>query len=43
MKDHCPSDLIPVHNDMIISFVNYELRVKLEPKTVDQIAQQKEA
>jgi hypothetical protein len=33
MKDHMPSDLIPVHNDMIISFVNYELRVKLEPKS----------
>ena len=40
MKDHMPSDLIPVHNDMIISFVNYEVRVKLENKTNDQIREQ---
>lgn len=33
MKDHIPSDLIPIQDDMIISFVNYELRVKLEPKS----------
>jgi len=43
MKDHMPSDLIPVHNDMIISFVNYELRVKLEPKTKDEIQQEMQA
>lgn len=35
MNFHQPSDLIPVHNDMIISFVNYELRVRLENKTND--------
>jgi hypothetical protein len=28
MKDHMPSELIPLHEGMIISFVNYELRVK---------------
>jgi len=29
MNDHIPSDMIPLHDDMIISFVNYELRVSL--------------
>lgn len=33
MKTHMPSDLIPVQDDMIISFVNYELRVRLEAKS----------
>jgi pSer/pThr/pTyr-binding forkhead associated (FHA) protein len=37
MKDHIPSDLIPIQDDMIISFVNYELRVKLEAKTPEEI------
>jgi len=37
MGDHMPSDLIPIKNDMIISFVNYELRVKIESKTGDEI------
>lgn len=36
MSHHMPSDLIPVENDMIISFVNYELRVKLERKDQSQ-------
>jgi pSer/pThr/pTyr-binding forkhead associated (FHA) protein len=36
MKYHCPSDLIPVQDGMIISFVNYELRVSLEPKTTEE-------
>jgi len=35
MKDHMPSDLIPIQNDMIISFVNYEVRVKVDMKTAD--------
>jgi predicted component of type VI protein secretion system len=30
MNDHVPSDLIPLHDDMIVSFVNYELRVRLD-------------
>jgi len=38
MNHHMPSDLIPVQNDMIISFVNYELRVRLEPKAPEQRA-----
>ena len=37
MKDHMPSDLIPIQNDMIISFVNYEVRVKLDNKTGDEV------
>ena len=28
IKDHIPSDLIPLHEGMVISFVNYELSVK---------------
>ena len=43
MKDHMPSDLIPVQDDMIISFVNYELRVRLEAKKDDEIKSQQEA
>ncbi len=37
MKDHMPSELIPLHEGMIISFVNYELRVKFQKKTDDEI------
>lgn len=42
MNDHIPSDLIPLHDDMIISFVNYELRVRLDQKTKDEIATQQQ-
>jgi len=42
MKDHMPSDLIPIQNDMIISFVNYEVRVKLEQKSDNDIRDQQE-
>ena len=28
IKDHMPSDLVPLKEGMIISFVNYELKVK---------------
>lgn len=37
MEDHEPSDLIPLFNGMIISFINYELQVKIEPKTPEEI------
>lgn len=40
MNDHIPSDMIPLHDDMIISFVNYELRVRLNQKTKDEINEQ---
>ena len=33
MNDHVPSDMIPLHDNMIISFVNYELKVSLLQKT----------
>jgi len=42
MNDHVPSDLIPLHDDMIISFVNYELRVRLDQKTRDELSQQEQ-
>jgi|TARA_B110001450_G_C17357149_1_gene374013 hypothetical protein len=42
MKDHMPSDLIPIQNDMIISFVNYEVRVKLEQKSDNDIRDQQD-
>jgi hypothetical protein len=37
MKDHMPSDMIPLHEGMIISFVNYELRVSFETKSDSDI------
>lgn len=40
MNDHVPSDMIPLHDDMIISFVNYELRVSLLQKTKDELVTQ---
>ena len=42
MNDHIPSDMIPLHDDMIISFVNYELRVRLDQKTKDEMASQEQ-
>lgn len=38
-----PSDLIPIQNDMIISFVNYEVRVKLDNKSDDELREQQNA
>ena len=32
MIEHEPSDLIPLHDGMVISFINYEIRVNLEKK-----------
>lgn len=43
MKDHMPSDLVPLHDGMILSFVNYELRVKIERKTGDDLKKQMDA
>lgn len=28
-----PSDLVPLHDGMILSFVNYELKVRIESKS----------
>ena len=36
MDNHEPSDLIPLYNGMIISFINYELKVKIEPKSANE-------
>jgi hypothetical protein len=41
IEDHEPSELIPLFNGMIISFINYELEVKIEPKTLDELSQAK--
>jgi predicted component of type VI protein secretion system len=43
MRDHMPSDLVPLHDGMILSFVNYELRVKIERKTGDDMKKQTDA
>lgn len=43
MNQHVPSDMIPLHDDMVISFVNYELRVRLDQKTKDEMTAQKAA
>ena len=32
MADHEPSSLIPLHDGMVLSFINYEIRVNLEKK-----------
>jgi Ca2+-binding EF-hand superfamily protein len=41
MEDHEPSDLIPLFNGMIISFINYELQVRIEPKHTNELANAK--
>lgn len=38
MEDHEPSDMIPLFNGMIISFINYELQVRIEAKSPEEIA-----
>jgi len=40
MKDHIPSDLIPLYEGMIISFINYEIKVKFEKKSAEEVQQQ---
>ena len=37
MIEHEPSDLIPLHDGMVISFINYEIRVNLEKKDASVI------
>ena len=37
MDDHEPSDLIPLYDGMILSFINYELHVKLSNKDQGEI------
>jgi predicted component of type VI protein secretion system len=40
MNDHIPSDMIPLHDEMVISFVNYELKVSLLQKTSEEVKAQ---
>ena len=40
MQDHEPSSLIPLHDGMVISFINYEIRVNLERKDADKVAEE---
>lgn len=37
IAEHQPSDLIPLHDGMVISFINYELRVNLERKDKSEV------
>ena len=40
MQDHEPSSLIPLHDGMVISFINYEIRVNLERKDAEKVAEE---
>ena len=40
MAEHSPSSLIPLHDGMVISFINYEIRVNLEKKDADDVAKE---
>lgn len=40
MTEHEPSDLIPLHDGMVLSFINYEIRVNLEKKDSDMVSQE---
>jgi len=42
MSQHEPSDLIPLHDGMVISFINYEIRVNLEKKDADEVSRQEQ-
>lgn len=40
MIEHEPSDLIPLHDGMVLSFINYEIRVNLEKKDGDLVSKE---
>lgn len=40
MTEHEPSDLIPLHDGMVLSFINYEIRVNLEKKDQDDVSRE---
>ena len=40
MTEHEPSDLIPLHDGMVLSFINYEIRVNLEKKDGDALTKE---
>lgn len=37
IDDHEPSDLIPLYNGMVISFINYELQIFIEQKSESEV------
>lgn len=41
MMQHEPSDLIPLQDGMVISFINYEIRVNLEKKDAEVLESQR--
>jgi pSer/pThr/pTyr-binding forkhead associated (FHA) protein len=41
MVQHEPSDLIPLQDGMVISFINYEIRVNLEKKDSDLVEKER--
>jgi len=43
MIEHEPSDLIPLHDGMVISFINYEIRVNLEKKDASVIQSEEQS
>ena len=42
MAEHSPSSLIPLHDGMVISFINYEIRVNLEKKDAQDLSKESE-
>jgi len=42
MTEHEPSDLIPLYDGMVLSFINYEIRVNLEKKDSAEVAKEQE-
>jgi hypothetical protein len=40
MDDHEPSDLIPLYDGMILSFINYELHVNIKEKDPNEIREE---
>jgi hypothetical protein len=37
MDDHEPSDIIPLYDGMILSFINYELHVIIKDKDAKEV------
>jgi predicted component of type VI protein secretion system len=42
MQDHEPSSLIPLHHGMVISFINYEIKVTLDNKSAEDLDAQRQ-
>jgi len=42
MTEHEPSDLIPLYDGMVLSFINYEIRVNLEKKDASEVSKENE-